>query len=1046
MIPPRIVERFHISTRSRGADYYKRGRVTIDSSEPGTVRATVRGTERYNVRIETADPNWRFHCDCPFDRGPCKHMWSVLLAADQRGLLGTDPDADIAGASRVVHVPEWKRHLQLLRRRTGYEWEEAQSAIPWPDDRRIVYLLNLDESRGFGGVIVDVKSERIDPAQRTHPFHFDDNAWLHAPDPIDREIASLLLGSHDPWGSSGQRRSFRIPTTMYETTLRRIVESQRCFAYSRNDGWRSEEPMRWDDGPPWQVRVRVVPHIENTWRVIGEMERNGETRELAEKELLFTAGYVLSENGIAHVKLEGAWRLVQALREGPPLIAAQHELFELTAELALLGGSAVELPPGIHIERVSLVPRNRLRLRTIERPWRVHGLLEAQLGFDYGGITVGFQRGDAALIDREGARIIDRDLVAEHAALNRLIELGVRREMGIGGPPRLSLPARALPQLVSDLASEGWEVEAEGKRYRAADRRDVKVTSGVDWFELSGAVQFGDQTASLPRLLAALRRKENTVLLDDGTLGVLPAEWLQRFATIASAAHMHDDQDVLRFTHAQTGLLDALLATLPEASFDETFARIRSELATFDRIEPADPPSTFTGTLRQYQREGVGWMLFLERFGLGGCLADDMGLGKTVQVLALLDRRRADEQGPSLVVVPRSLIFNWASEAARFAPELRIRDYTGASRTKEPLDPADFDLLLTTYGTLRRDVPRLREIEFDYIVLDESQAIKNANTASAKAARLLRGNNRLALSGTPIENRIDELWSLFDFLNPGMLGSSAAFRQLKTNENRAMLAQSIKPFILRRTKEMVAPELPPRLEQTLIVELDTEQRALYNELRDHYRRNLLGPKEKTEEPTKFEVLEALLRLRQAALHPALIDPKHSAQASAKLDMLESQLQDIVAEGHRALVFSQFTTFLSLVRQRLDKQEIAYEYLDGRTTDRQERVQRFQSDSSIPVFLISLRAGGYGLNLTAADYVFVLDPWWNPAVENQAIDRAHRIGQERPVFAMRLIARDTVEEKVLELQQKKRELVDAIIGEDSGALASIGREELEILLS
>ena len=1021
MIPKRVVERFPQGARSRGTDYYQRGRVTIDSAEEGVIKATVRGTERYGVQIDTTQPRWKMYCDCPaaFDRGLCKHMWAVLLAADSRQLLKRFEDADLDGAEQPA-IPEWKRHLQQLRRRTGYEVEETPTILPWPDDRQIVYLLSLDDSTSHGGAIVEVKAEP--------KFQFDDAMWLSAPDAIDREIASLLLGSQDLWATGGHRRTFRIPGTMYETTLRRICESGRCFTYSRARNERSEEPLRWDDGPPVHFRVRLVPHNHGAWRVVGN---------LAEMDIVFTNGYAIDGNTVRRVQLHGAWRLLQALREGPPLIAADTELFDLAAELVLLGGTAVELPPGVNIERVTLPPRKRVRLRALDRPWRVQGLLDAQIGFDYAGITVGFQRGEAALIDRERQRIIDRDLPSEQAALGHLLQLGFRRDPNVGGPPRLTLAARMLAQTVTTLASEGWEVEAEGKRYRAADSKEAHVSSGVDWFELSAAVHFGDQTARLPRLLDALRRKQNTVVLDDGSIGIIPEEWLRRFTGVAAAARLEDDESVLRFTRAQTGLLDALLAALPEATFDETFEQIREQLKSFDRIEPVDPPATFKGKLRGYQREGLGWMLFLQRFKLGGCLADDMGLGKTVQVLALLERRRAEGSGPSLVVVPRSLVFNWHEEATRFAPELRVT---------ESLDATDYDLLITTYGKLRRDAPRLRKVEFDYIVLDESQAIKNATTASAKAARLLRGRHRLALSGTPIENRIEELWSLMEFLNPGMLGSSTTFKQFKSGENRELLTKAIKPLILRRTKEMVAPELPPRIEQTLFVELDTEQRELYNELRNHYRNTLLARIEEVGiDNARFEVLEALLRLRQAALHPALIDPKHAKHDSAKLDVLDSQLEDVVSEGHKALVFSQFTSFLDLVRQRLDKGGVTYEYLDGRTTDRQARVQRFQTDPECPVFLISLRAGGYGLNLTAADYVFVLDPWWNPAVEAQAIDRAHRIGQEKTVFAVRLIAKDTVEEKVLELQEQKRSLVEAILGEDSGGIGAIGREELALLL-
>jgi SNF2 family DNA or RNA helicase len=346
-----------------------------------------------------------------------------------------------------------------------------------------------------------------------------------------------------------------------------------------------------------------------------------------------------------------------------------------------------------------------------------------------------------------------------------------------------------------------------------------------------------------------------------------------------------------------------------------------------------------------------------------------------------------------------------------------------------------------------------REQVFDYLILDEAQAIKNAKTESAKAVRLLRGNHRLALSGTPIENHLGELWSLFEFLNPGMLGASSVFQSAAKDmrdpgdESRKLLSRAVRPFLLRRTKEQVAKELPAKVEQTVFCEMEPPQRKLYNELRQHYRDALLERIDKVGiAKSKIQVLEALLRLRQAACHPGLVDKARASDSSAKLDMLMDQLRDVVEEGHKALVFSQFTTLLALAGKRLAEAGLEYEYLDGKTVDRQAPVERFQNDPKCRLFLISLKAGGVGLNLTAADYVFILDPWWNPAVEAQAVDRAHRIGQVRQVFAYRLIARDTVEEKILQLQQSKRHIADAILGEDNSLIQNLAAADIELLLS
>jgi SNF2 family DNA or RNA helicase len=488
---------------------------------------------------------------------------------------------------------------------------------------------------------------------------------------------------------------------------------------------------------------------------------------------------------------------------------------------------------------------------------------------------------------------------------------------------------------------------------------------------------------------------------------------------------------------------------------------LRRELASFDRIEPAHEPSHFVGSLRAYQREGLAWLGFLQRFGLGGCLADDMGLGKTVQVLALLagraegrrnvgGRRKRGVAGTSLVVAPRSVLHGWVDEAQRFTPRLRVLRYEGQGRAALRETFREFDLVVTTYGTLLRDAAFLSEQRFDYAILDEAQAIKTRASKTARAARGLRADHRLALTGTPIENHVGELASLLEFLNPGLLGRAQGLAPLATSSDDpaslALLARALRPLLLRRTKAEVLPELPPKTEQTLFCDLSPGQRREYDELRRHYQASLAHRiDEQGLARSKFHVLEALLRLRQAACHPALIDPRRARESSAKLELLFETLDEVLAEGHKALVFSQFTSFLARVRDGLDARNVPYAYLDGKTRDRKERIARFEQDAGCRVFLISLKAGGTGLNLTAADYVFLLDPWWNPAVEAQAIDRTHRIGQTRPVVAYRIVARGTVEEKILALQERKRSLADAILTNDSSLLRSLSADDLRLLL-
>jgi SNF2 family DNA or RNA helicase len=685
--------------------------------------------------------------------------------------------------------------------------------------------------------------------------------------------------------------------------------------------------------------------------------------------------------------------------------------------------------------------------------------LAGRIWFDYGGMQIAADDPAGGAADTARRIFVRRDRAAEREALGMLPRYGAvapkRSDDDEIITHHVEIPRARLDASVPALAAAGWAVEVAGRRYRPAGSVAWNVTSGIDWFELSGTIDFGGVTAEMPALLEALARGERSVELSDGSVGILPEGFAEQFEPMAALATKHDGR--LRYGRIQVALLDALLAGQPRSQVDEAFEKIREELSRGERPEAEDEPEGFHGTLRHYQREGLGWLSFLERMGLGGCLADDMGLGKTIQVLGMLVRRQATirEQGmshrPTLVIVPKSLVFNWIEEARKFAPGLRVLNHTGNARLDESGSLTDWDLILTTYGTLRRDIVRHRETEFDYVVLDEAQSIKNAGSQAAKACRLLKARHRLALTGTPVENHIGELWSIFEFLNPGQLGSASRLRQfLAGGHGRGaaeVVARAVRPFLLRRTKTQVLSDLPEKTEQTIFCELGEAQRKAYDDLREHYRLELSGRIGRMGMgKSRIAVLEALLRLRQTACHPGLVDPKLIDDPGAKLETLLEQLDEVLAEGHKVLVFSQFTSFLAILRRQLDARSIPYEYLDGKTTDRQARVAHFQEDPECRLFLVSLKAGGQGLNLTAADYIYILDPWWNPAVEAQAVDRAHRIGQTRRVFAYRLIARDTVEEKILALQDRKRELAESIVRADESLITSLTADDVEMLLS
>jgi superfamily II DNA or RNA helicase len=545
--------------------------------------------------------------------------------------------------------------------------------------------------------------------------------------------------------------------------------------------------------------------------------------------------------------------------------------------------------------------------------------------------------------------------------------------------------------------------------------------------------------ADASTVIRAWRDGLDLVPLNGGGWAPLPADWLQRHGhRVADLLAARDEQGKLhRAALPELGALwDALGAPKP-LGLDKLAPLVEG----FDGIPRATLPQGVTAQLRSYQEHGYDWLAFLRDAELGAVLADDMGLGKTLQTICAL-------RGRSLVICPKSVVYNWVDEIARFRPALRTAIYHG---TKREID-LDADVTLTTYAVLRIDSERLAARTWDTIVLDEAQAIKNDSSQTARAAYGLRGTFRVALSGTPIENRLEELWSVMHFANPGLLGGRSDFQEryagpIGNGDASAVgrLHAKIRPFVLRRMKREVLPELPPRTDSVLHVELDEVERAIYDAVRVATRKDVVT--KLAQGGGVLAVLEALLRLRQAACHPALL-PGQDAATSSKVDRLLEALSEAIADGHKALVFSQWTGLLDLVEPHLRTAGIEFVRLDGSTRDRAAVVSAFQSDAGPPVMLVSLKAGGTGLNLTAADHVFLLDPWWNPTVEDQAADRAHRIGQDRPVMVYRMIAKDTVEERIFALQEKKRALADIALGATAGAAGQgtgITRDDLLAIL-
>jgi non-specific serine/threonine protein kinase len=603
----------------------------------------------------------------------------------------------------------------------------------------------------------------------------------------------------------------------------------------------------------------------------------------------------------------------------------------------------------------------------------------------------------------------------------------------------------------------GYEALKNFRFNTARPNTHIHVSSGLDWFDARVEIEFGEQRVGITDIKKALAAKQSFVQLSDGTLGILPEEWLQRYALLFKVGEGRSDK--LRLSRYHMSVIDELYENRDETeisfALDEKFERLRE----FKNIPEIEPSAELKPILRPYQLSGFQWLSYLNDVGWGGILADDMGLGKTVQALTMMDHYRRQNNGElkAIVICPTTLIYNWQNEIRKFTPALTYHIHHGNARSRDVAVLEQHNVIITTYGTLRSDITLLMKVLFDYIVLDESQAIKNPASKVTKAASLLVGKNRLCMSGTPLQNNTFDIFAQMNFLNPGLLGSMEFFRnefatpidKFGEKEQKEHLRKLLYPFILRRTKEQVAKDLPEKTETILFCEMEKEQRKIYDAYRNSYRDKILGTiDEQGIDKSQLTILQGLMKLRQICDSPAILNEEEKfPNHSIKLDEITREIEENIGE-HKALIFSQFLGMLDLIRTKLKENNIPFEYFDGSTSapDREKAVQNFQHNDDCRVFLISLKAGGVGLNLTAADYVYIVDPWWNPAVEQQAIDRTHRIGQTKNIFAYRMICVDTIEDKILQLQERKRLLAKELIADDAHFVKALSRADVEYLFS
>ena len=687
--------------------------------------------------------------------------------------------------------------------------------------------------------------------------------------------------------------------------------------------------------------------------------------------------------------------------------------------------------------------------------------------FTYKGFSVKTSDKDTIIVpDNDKVLMVKRNKEAEEGFISKL---GSLHSQFINQPQNKSLVLKGPDVLKNNWfflfvdAMKEMKVPVYGfealKNFRfntAKPSTRIHLSSGMDWFDAKVELAFGEQRIGIAEIQKALANKQSFVQLNDGTLGILPDEWIKKYALLFKVGEGKNNQ--LRLSRFHLSVIDDLYDQRDEQELsfelDEKYDRLRE----FKNIPEVPIPVELENRLRPYQLSGFHWLNYLNTVGWGGILADDMGLGKTVQALSML-LHYSEEEGSlrALVVCPTTLIYNWENEIRKFTPSLTRSIHHGNTRAKRKEDFGEENIVITTYGTLRSDIQMLMKIPFDYVILDESQAIKNPASKVTKAACLLKVRNRICMSGTPLQNNTFDIYAQMNFLNPGLLGSVEFFRnefstpidKFGEQEQKDHLKKLLYPFILRRTKEQVAKDLPDKTETILFCEMEDKQRNVYEAYRNSYRDKILGViDDQGVNKSQLTILQGLMKLRQICDSPAILneDEKYPND-SIKLEELTREITENIGE-HKALIFSQFLGMLSLIKEKLRENNIEFEYFDGSTSpiDREKAIQNFQTNENCRVFLISLKAGGVGLNLTAADYVYIVDPWWNPAVEQQAIDRTHRIGQTKNIFAYRMICKDTIEDKILQLQERKRILAKELISDDQTFVKSLSKEDVEYLFS
>ncbi len=1071
-------------TRTRGLEYLQEKRVSLLEQTPQSATFDVQGEKKYQVVVQVPKgKRVSATCTCAYfkDGHKCKHIWASYLYLDQNQVFEAKNHAEeeSANSGQEKESGNWiKTFSSFLSSEEKHESDinhflaEAHD-LKTEKLRSGVYVINAQKTKLNDKVFLSLLCQEfkqdgslsviknLGESEETLPLHAD---------PLDQEILTTLLGPTKEGDSGYYSRSKTNSVSVQPRSLRQILsqitQAGRLYIdftkYSYSNTYENILPYQYIP-QDYGFVFELISQKEGGYLLVPSLRCRETNDQISTDQVqLFISDLVFSEKNCFHSNYSKYANWMKVFKSEKSLFIPQSQVQQfLEIFYKQPDHPDLILPTELGIERISMKPKLKIYFEQVGESF-----YEVKLNASYNDLKIESNKGSHSFYDSQRSQIIQRDPIAEQQMRQQVLQLlyteSAAKKMQLSA--KMILGIEALKDVLPNLLKLEHEIYIQSAKVKKVSNLDFKITNNMDWFDLEVVKEKKGEftTADLPDLLKSIQEDSGFVKIKDQVY-LLPEEMSRKLKMISRFVGQagFDEGGKLKLSKVQSLFISSVLEQETE-SRTQVSREIFQDLlqSKIKSSKDAQPTKSFQGQLRPYQKLGVGWLSKLHDFGFGGLLADDMGLGKTVQVIAFLSRIQNDEitvkakksesskskTAKVLIACPKSLIFNWQDEFAKFAPKMKVLCYQGKNRQTFLEQISNFDIVITTYHSLRQDIQLLRDYEFDAFIVDEAQNIKNADSQVSMACRMVKAKHVYALTGTPVENSIQDFFAIMNVVLPGLFSPGKNILKYG-NDDIHLLGKAFAPFILRRKKQDVLKDLPEKSEQILYCELSSVEKQKYDELKSYYWSQLKGViDQQGMNRSKIQILEALLRLRQASCHIGLLDKDKRDFVSAKFELLLEQIQEIVSEGHKVLVFSQFTQLLELLKLQLGKLDLPYHYLDGQTKDRKEIVTDFQMHDDKKVFLLSLKAGGVGLNLTAAEYVFILDPWWNPAVESQAIDRAHRIGQTKKVFAYKMIAKDTVEEKILKLQETKKDLLENLLSQKQSVLKNMTFEEISEIFS